>query len=113
MNDLLLTNLRLATMQPGGAPYGEVPFDAMALHQGRIAWIGASGDAPPAAERVDGGGRWATPGLIDCHTHLVYGGNRAREFEMRLGGAAYEEIGQAGGGILSPRAAERGAGGEE
>ena len=98
-SDVVITNLRLATMEPGGAPYGEAPFDAIAFRSGRIAWMGRSGDAPPAERYIDGAGRWATPGLIDCHTHLVYGGNRAREFERRLGGATYEAIARAGGGI--------------
>jgi imidazolonepropionase len=75
---------------------------AVAVRDGRIAWIGpddehAVGDAP----QTDCGGRWMTPGLVDCHTHLVYAGNRAREFELRLEGASYEEIARAGGGIVS------------
>ena len=105
--DLLLTNLRLATLQPGGAPYGEAPFDALAFRDGRIAWMGRASEAPAAARRVDGGGRWATPGLVDCHTHLVYGGDRAREFEARLAGKTYEEIAREGGGIASTVRATR------
>jgi imidazolonepropionase len=108
--DLLLTHLRLATMEARGAPYGEAPFDAIAFRDGLIAWIGPSGKAPAATRHVDGGGRWATPGLVDCHTHLVYGGNRAREFEMRLGGRSYEEIARAGGGIAATVKATREAG---
>ncbi|HXS52493.1 MAG TPA: imidazolonepropionase [Usitatibacter sp.] len=111
--DLLLTDLRLATMEPGGAPCGEAPFDAIAFRGGRIAWMGASGEAPAATRRVDGGGRWATPGLVDCHTHLVYAGNRARELEMRLAGSSYEEIARAGGGIASTVRATRAASEEE
>ena len=110
--DVVIANLRIATMEPG-APYGEAPFDAIAVRGGRIAWMGRSADAPRAERRVDGAGRWATPGLVDCHTHLVYGGNRAREFEMRLGGATYEEIARAGGGIRSTIAATRAASEEE
>lgn len=77
----------------------------------RIAYAGPASDAPQfaGAERIDCGGRWITPGLIDCHTHLVYAGNRAREFEMRLSGASYEEIARAGGGILSTVRATRAA----
>jgi len=108
-HEVVITNLRLATLEPGGAPYGLVAADAVAFAGGRIAWMGRSGDAPPSAKRVDGGGRWATPGLVDCHTHLVYGGNRAREFEMRLGGKTYEEIARAGGGIASTIKATRAA----
>jgi imidazolonepropionase len=107
--DLVLSHLRLATMQPGGAPYGEAPFAALAFRGGRIAWMGRGAEAPAAARRVDGGGRWATPGLVDCHTHLVYAGNRAREFEMRLAGTSYEEIARAGGGIASTVRATRAA----
>ena len=89
-------NARLLTPDPTGdgliAAYGE-----------RIAFAGPAKDAPDFtnAERIDCEGRWITPGLIDCHTHLVYAGNRAHEFEMRLSGASYEEIARAGGGILS------------
>ena len=110
--DLVLTHLRLATMRAGGAPYGEGPFDAIAFDGGRIAWMGRSSEAPRGLRHVDGGGRWATPGLVDCHTHLVYGGNRAREFEMRLGGRSYEEIARAGGGIAATVKATREAGEE-
>ncbi|HZZ94933.1 MAG TPA: imidazolonepropionase [Usitatibacter sp.] len=107
MTDLVLANVRLATMQRGAAPYGESPFDAIAFRAGRIAWMGHSREAPFAAVSLDGRGRWATPGLIDCHTHLVYGGNRAREFEMRLAGKTYEEIARAGGGIRATVKATR------
>lgn len=108
--DVLWRNLRLATMRPDASPerrYGELPDGvngALALKDGKLAWIGAAADLPltaRAAAEYDGGGRWVTPGLIDCHTHLVYGGNRAREFEMRLEGQSYEAIARAGGGILS------------
>ncbi|WP_158873016.1 imidazolonepropionase [Antarcticirhabdus aurantiaca] len=98
------TELTLATMRPGGAPYGLVPEAAVAAEDGRIAYAGPAAELPEAwrdapAETL--GGRLVTPALIDCHTHLVFGGNRAREFEMRLQGASYEEIARAGGGILS------------
>ena len=99
--DSLWTNLRLATMVPGAAPYGAIEDGAIAIRDGRIAWIGRQRDLPAGTARAthDGGGRWATPGLVDCHTHLVFGGDRAQEFELRLGGATYEEIARAGGGI--------------
>jgi len=108
--DVLWRNVRLATLRddaPPDARYGELPngeSGALALKDGKIAWLGPAGALPRtanAAQEYDGGGRWVTPGLIDCHTHLVHGGNRAREFEMRLEGLSYEEIARAGGGILS------------
>ena len=111
--DLVITGLRLATLEAGGAPYGESPFDAIAFRDGRIAWIGHAADAPGARVRVEGGRRWATPGLVDCHTHLIYGGNRAREFEMRLAGKSYEDIARAGGGIRSTVKATREASEDE
>lgn len=107
--DLVLRNVRLATMERGGEPYGCVPAAAIAVRDGRIAWIGPAAAAPQAARHIDGHGRWLTPALIDCHTHLVHAGNRAREFEMRLAGATYEEIAKAGGGIHATVAATRGA----
>src|SRR3984957_17225606 len=93
-------NANLATLASG---LGEVTNGLVAAQGGRIAYAGAASEAPSfdAAERIDCEGRWITPGLIDCHTHLVNAGNRAREFEMRLAGASYEEIALAGGGILS------------
>ncbi|AWJ87731.1 imidazolonepropionase (plasmid) [Azospirillum sp. TSH58] len=105
--DSLWFNGHAATMGPAGP----VRDAAIAVKDGRIAWIGAATDRPAgrAAEEHDLGGRWVTPGLIDCHTHLVFGGNRAREFEMRLEGATYEEIARAGGGIASTVAATRAA----
>lgn len=116
--DSLWINGRLATMSPGGEPYGAIDGGALAVKDGRIAWIGPLTDLPsePArsAEEVHNvGGRWITPGLIDCHTHLVYGGDRAHEFELRLAGASYEEIARAGGGIRSTVAATRAANEEQ
>jgi imidazolonepropionase len=106
MWDDLWVNGRLATMTTGGAAYGAIADGAIAAEGGKIAWVGARRDLPgrPAelASRVhDLAGHWLTPGLIDCHTHLVYAGDRAREFELRLQGASYEEIARAGGGIRS------------
>lgn len=107
--DLIIENCHLATMH--GARYGEVPDGLVAVHDGRIAWVGPRREAPPftPADRIDGDGGWLTPGLVDCHTHLVFGGDRAAEFELRLSGATYEEIARAGGGILSTVKATRGA----
>ncbi len=104
MWDTLWINARLVTMRDGR--YNGIERGAIAAAAGRIAWVGAQADlaAPPqqcAAAVRDMGGALITPGLIDCHTHLVHAGNRAREFEMRLQGASYEDIARAGGGIVS------------
>ncbi len=104
--DHLWTNLNAATMALG-APYGAIPDAAILVRDGLIAWIGPRAEAPAAAVPHDAGGAWATPGLVDCHTHLVHGGNRAREWEMRLAGEPYEAIARAGGGILSTVRATR------
>ena len=111
MWDRLWTNGRLATMT-GARPYGTIDPGALAASGADFAWVGSMADLPGrpetlAHEVLDLQGRWVTPGLIDCHTHLVYGGNRAREFELRLEGASYEEIARAGGGIRSTVAATR------
>jgi len=87
---------------------GIIEDGAVAVEDGRIAWVGRAVDAP-AGESVDCEGAWLLPGLIDCHTHLVFGGDRAAEYEQRLGGASYEEIARAGGGILSSVRATRAA----
>jgi imidazolonepropionase len=108
---VLWTHARVATME-GDAPYGLIDDGAIAFSGGRIAWVGPSAELMPGAdarEVFDAQGRCITPGLIDSHTHLVYGGNRANEFEMRLGGATYEEIAAAGGGIVSTVRATRAA----
>lgn len=109
--DLLITDCRLATMVQGGEPYGGIEDGAILIREGRIAWVGARADLPEhsAAETHSLDGRWVTPGLIDCHTHLVFGGDRSSEFEQRLGGATYEEIARAGGGIVSTVKATRAA----
>ncbi|HSY89292.1 MAG TPA: imidazolonepropionase [Verrucomicrobiae bacterium] len=114
MWDDLWVNGRLATMTAGGAGYGAIEDGAIAAAGGRIAWVGPRRDLPGSPERLarhvrDLGGSWLTPGLIDCHTHLVYAGDRAREFELRLQGASYEEIARAGGGIRSTVALTRAA----
>jgi imidazolonepropionase len=113
MWDTLWVDANLATMTPGAA-YGAIEDGAIAAEDGRIVWVGKRADLPAdAASRAREirklGGAWITPGLVDCHTHLVFGGDRAREFEMRLQGASYEEIARAGGGIVSTVAATRAA----
>jgi imidazolonepropionase len=109
--DTLLADCRLATMIEGGAPYGAIDDAAILIEAGRIAWAGPRADLPvyKAVETHRLDGRWVTPGLIDCHTHLVFGGDRSGEFEQRLGGATYEEIARAGGGIVSTMTATRAA----
>ena len=96
---------RLATLAENLGGLGIIEDAAIAVQDGHIVYAGPQGDLPAdlagADETFDCQGRWITPALIDCHTHLVYGGNRAREFEMRLEGATYEEIARAGGGIIS------------
>jgi imidazolonepropionase len=104
--DVLFTNVHLAAMTDG---YAELRDAAIGVSGGRIAWIGAASDAPAAATVHDCGGRWLTPGLIDCHTHIVHAGNRSDEFEARLNGATYEDIARAGGGIMSTVRATRAA----
>ena len=110
--DLLITDARIATMRADAADYGIVDDAAIAISDGKIAWLGASADKPQrsAEEERSVAGRWLTPALIDCHTHLVFGGDRAHEFEQRLRGASYEDIAAAGGGILSTVEATRKAG---
>ncbi|HEX6834353.1 MAG TPA: imidazolonepropionase [Rudaea sp.] len=104
--DHLLLDCRLATLCDNGTPYGAIDAAALAWKDGRIAFAGPRSELPGApgnlAERVESvDGAWITPGLIDCHTHLVFAGNRAEEFELRLNGATYEDIARAGGGIVS------------
>ena len=111
MAPTLLTNATLATMTGDG--YGLIADGALVLDGALIDWVGDAASLPAryaTAARQDLGGRLVTPGLIDCHTHIVHGGNRAREFEMRLKGASYEEIARAGGGIVSTVSATRAAG---
>jgi imidazolonepropionase len=108
--DRIWHNARLATMRGDLPDVGAIEHGLIAARDGRIVYAGAHsgfhGDAD-AAERIDCAGRWITPGLVDCHTHLVFGGDRAHEFELRLKGASYEEIARAGGGILATVAATR------
>ena len=108
----LFTNARLATMEPDTAPFGLIENGAVAIEGEVIVWRGPIHELPEEfrnAERSDLEGRLVTPGLIDCHTHVVFGGDRAREFELRLEGASYEEIAREGGGIVSTVAATRAA----
>jgi imidazolonepropionase len=117
MWDTLWTDCNLATMREGGAPYGAILRGAIGVEKGRIVWIGHAADIPDPDARAREvrrcNGAWITPGFVDCHTHLVFGGDRAREFELRLKGASYEEIARAGGGIVSTVAATRDATKEE
>jgi imidazolonepropionase len=112
--DMLFLGGGVATMAANGAPYGAIPDGAVAVRDGRIAWVGAR-EAVPAGMAGAGtvvedlAGGWLTPGLIDCHTHLVFAGDRSAEFEARLGGISYEEAAIAGRGILSTVAATRAA----
>ncbi len=109
--DRIWRNARLATLGPN-LGLGAVEDGVLACRGGRIVFAGASEDSPQdldAPEVVDCEGRWITPGLIDPHTHLVFSGDRAHEFELRLAGATYEEIARAGGGIVSTMAATRAA----
>ncbi len=111
---ITLIGLQAATMLASGQgksdPYGLIQDAALVLSEGRIAWIGKRSDLPAAHAALpqnDMGNRLITPALIDCHTHVVHGGNRATEFEMRLQGASYEEVARAGGGIISTVKATR------
>jgi len=104
----LLTNANLATMTPD-RPYGLMENGAVGITGGKIVWTGRASDAPDAGYVEDCGGRLLTPGLIDCHTHLIFAGNRAGEFEARLLGKSYEEIARAGGGIRATVMATRAA----
>ena len=109
-------NARLATMAEGLPEIGVVEGGAVAAENGRIVFAGSERDMPAGlsgAETFDCEGRWITPGLIDCHTHLVWAGDRASEFEMRLAGATYEEVARAGGGIVSSVKALRAAAEDE
>jgi imidazolonepropionase len=107
MHDAAWLNANLATLRGG---YGAIPDGVLAVKSGRISWIGPRSEWREAVRvEHDARGAWITPALVDCHTHLVYAGNRAHEFEQRLSGASYEEIASAGGGILSTVRATRAA----
>jgi imidazolonepropionase len=104
VTDKLLTQLRVATMSGGQTAYGLIDAAAIAIKDNHIAWVGRHNELPSDyadLAETDLKGRLVTPGLIDCHTHIVHGGNRAAEFELRLNGASYEEVARTGGGIIS------------
>ena len=111
--DTIWLNARLATFAPARPGLGIIESGAIAAREGRLVFVGPQAELPltwrNGARVVDCEGRWITPALIDCHTHLVYGGDRAREFELRLAGATYEQIAREGGGILSTVHATRAA----
>lgn len=116
--DLLLIDARIATMRADARDYGvigESGVGAVAVKDGKIAWIGPKSELPSGSsiEERSLDGRWITPALIDCHTHLVFGGDRAEEFEQRLRGVSYEDIAKAGGGIMSTVRATRDATADE
>ncbi|HAT41733.1 MAG TPA: imidazolonepropionase [Rheinheimera sp.] len=116
--DAVYYNVHLATMDPSRSnPYGAIEHAALAVKDGVIVFCGERKDLPEfdslVTPLIDGKGAWILPGLIDCHTHLVYAGSRSNEFEMRLNGATYQEIAAAGGGIKSTVAATRQASHEE
>ncbi|WFL76409.1 imidazolonepropionase [Altererythrobacter arenosus] len=116
MGKRVFTNCRATTMVAGGDAYGLVEDAAIVVDDGRIDWVGSAPMIPPQYSdypRTDLGGALVTPALIDCHTHLVFGGDRSREFALRLEGASYEEIAKAGGGIRSTVSATREASDEE
>ena len=113
MDDAVWVNAHLATMR-SDSPYGRVGDGVLAVRDGLVSWVGPRGAwRGQAREEHDARGAWITPGLLDCHTHLVYAGNRAQEFEQRLQGASYEDLARAGGGILSTVRATRAASEEE
>ena len=113
--DRIWANARLATLSPDRPGLGEIMDGLIASQHGQIVYAGDAAEAPrfEAAETIDCQGRWITPGLIDPHTHLIFGGDRAHEFELRLAGASYEEIARAGGGIVSTMTATRAASEDE
>ena len=112
----VLQDIRIATMASAAAAADIIEDGALAIKGGIIAWVGKKTDLPEAyrpADRISMEGRLATPAPVDCHTHIVFGGDRAKEFEMRLEGASYEDIARAGGGIVSTVAATRQASEDE
>lgn len=109
--DVVVLDVNVATMRAGGSPYGAIRDGAIGIRGGAIAWVGPRHELPtPLADlTLEGNGDWVTPGLVDCHTHLVYAGNRADEFERRRLGASYADIAREGGGIMSTVRATRAA----
>src|SRR3989442_7884440 len=116
LSDTIWLDARVATLCSGHPGLGVIERGAIAASAGRIVFAGPAADLPAgwdAKRRIALDGRWVTPGLIDCHTHLVHAGDRAHEFELRLAGASYEEIARAGGGIVSTVKATRAASEDE
>lgn len=113
--DTIWSNANLAMMLADTPGLSKVPDGVVAARDGLILYAGSASGVPPfdAEQTIDCCGRWITPGLIDCHTHLVHGGHRAHEFALRLAGAGYEEIARAGGGIVSTMRATRAASEED
>lgn len=114
--DALWLNVNVATMRPTASGYGEIRDAAVAIRDGRFAWVGPRSELPAGASSAlehDGDKGWMTPGLVDCHTHVVYAGTRSDEFEARLNGASYEDIAMRGGGIVSTVRATRAASEEQ
>ncbi|MEJ2129658.1 MAG: imidazolonepropionase [Woeseiaceae bacterium] len=113
--NLVLTDVCIATMQSADDGYGIIEDGVIGIAEGAIAWVGSASRAPDfqASDSRSLHGKWVTPALVDCHTHLIFGGDRAAEFEQRLQGASYEDIARAGGGILSTVNATRDASPEE
>ena len=110
--DLVITDVNLATMDSiVDAPYGAIEQGALIIKDDKIVWIGKQSDLPEfdalATPVINAKGQWLTPGLIDCHTHILFAGNRAGEFEQRLNGVSYQDIAQQGGGIASTVRATR------
>lgn len=115
MTDLIIKNANIMTMSDAQSnqSYGLIKNGAIAIESGKISWVGSSEEAPEAAKVIDAEGKYLSPALIDCHTHLVFAGSRAHEFEQRLTGVSYEEIAKQGGGILSTVNATRAASEQE
>lgn len=112
--DRVLTDARLATMVPGETPYGTIEAGAIGIAGERIAWVGPAADLPGDADITDSlEGRWVTPALVDCHTHLVFAGDRSDEYERKLAGESYQAIAKEGGGIRKTVEATRKAGAAE
>ena len=112
MSHKVLNNCQIATMLPNGTPYGLIEDAMVVLDKDRIVWAGRAVDSTDRyhdSEHINLGERLITPALIDCHTHVVFAGDRAREFEMRLNGASYAQVARAGGGIVSTVTATRAA----
>ena len=109
--DTVWVNARLATMTPGGVPYGAIEDGALAARDGAIAFVGARADLPSGStsRTIDAGGRWITPGLIDPHTHLIFGGERVADFERRVAGESYVAAAGSGSGIAHTVALTRAA----